>query len=254
MLGFWGAVYAVVRARRRLRLLHEAHAQALARRRIVEAGQEEERQRLARELHDGPLQTLYALRMQMARRGTDPRQHDAMVADISDHLRAVLETLRAPLLAPYGLADALQNLARAYPTCAFTFDLSAAAEQALPLQARNAVFRILQEALSNAVRHGQASHIEVSLRQQSGHVALTIADDGGGFDATIPPQSRARTGHYGLIGMRERVDVLGGTLVVTSSAAGTRLDIVLPREALAEVEMEEAPALLRKLPEEAGGT
>jgi signal transduction histidine kinase len=91
----------------------------------------------------------------------------------------------------------------------------------------NSLLRIGQEALTNAVKHGEATHVRVELRYGAGEFQLKVSDDGRGFDAAAP----GRPGHFGLVGMRERSEEIGARLEVTSAPGrGTEVGVTLPLE------------------------
>jgi PAS domain S-box-containing protein len=195
---------------------------------------ERERRRWARELHDATLQNLAALKLSLstARRSGDPACLDAAAAETIEHLgaemtylRALLTELRPAALDDSGLAAALAALAdRA--TALYGLDVSVTVD--LDLHARPApelettVYRIVQEALTNACKHSGGSFAAVSVRGTTGAIAIDVRDDGNGFDPA------AAGGGFGLIGMRERCALAGGRLDVSSSAAGTTISVVLP--------------------------
>jgi two-component system sensor histidine kinase DegS len=99
-------------------------------------------------------------------------------------------------------------------------------ERALSLAARRHLLRICQEAISNSVRHAHPAHIEVSAVFTTAAAEITITDDGCGFDSR---NGHDRPGHFGIAGMKDRANLLGGTLEIRSSlGAGTRVDVVVP--------------------------
>lgn len=210
-------------------------------RRYIEQGREDERKRLARELHDGPLQTLYALRMNLALVNQSPEQHDATVGEVASELRGLTDTLRSPLLSGYGLGEALRTLAERHrDTGDVSVDLtidpdlfSHGEAEAIPEQQTTALFRMTQEALSNVARHSKAHYVRVVLRREViddvNGVSLIIEDDGMGFDLPQRLEDLAEAGHYGLLGQRERAEILGGQLFVWSAPGqGTRLSAWVP--------------------------
>lgn len=223
-----GGTGLALRYRHRLRRLHAEQARVAEQRRLMERGREEERLRLARDLHDGPLQALYALRMQLARRTPDLSSQDVAIEQIADHLRNTTAALRAPLMTPSGLTAALHALTTAYPSVEAEFALDPVAEAHLDQQARTALFRIAQEGLSNAVRHGGATRVAVTLRESERNVVLAVQDDGTGFDVGTTLQAFGAAGHYGLVGIHERAEVLGGRVRLQSGPGGTRLEVRLP--------------------------
>jgi signal transduction histidine kinase len=108
-----------------------------------------------------------------------------------------------------------------------------ASEDRLAPEIETALYRIVQEALSNAVRHGRPRRIAVEVHEQGASIRAVVRDDGHGFDVAAAWARRGDRG-LGLIGMRERVEALGGTLEIRSTPGqGTELSVVIPREARA---------------------
>jgi signal transduction histidine kinase len=193
----------------------------------VTAAQEDERKRLARELHDETIQDLIALkqRVQMARRkaAPDPVALDARLAELQamlettmDEVRRFSRALRPVYLEEAGLVAALEALARDanQDTWTVTFAVEGVVRRLTP-EAELALYRIAQEALHNAARHAQASNVRVSVQFDAG-VVIRVRDDGVGF---VPPQRMsdlAASGHYGLMGMQERAQLVGAQLAVRS--------------------------------------
>jgi signal transduction histidine kinase len=183
-----------------------------------------ERNRLARELHDTLTHTLSALAVQLegAAALLDTNQgaarnmfHQATLSARSGmtEARRAIRALRASPLDNLGLALALRGAAEATAERSGA-DLSLNLDTSLLLhpQVEQTIFRIAEEVLSNIARHAAASRIEIQLtRNQSEEVTLSVTDNGRGFDP-----STAQDGHYGLKGIQERVDLLGGTLTITS--------------------------------------
>lgn len=197
--------------------------------RQVTQAQEEERARLGRELHDETVQALIALshKAQMAQRhfersSPQTSQHIAelrqMIAQGIDEVRRFSRALHPHYLEELGLATALETLAR---EAGAQFSLSGQPPQ-MKADKALALYRIAQEALNNARRHAQADNIRVELEFEQKLATLRVCDDGVGF--VPPPQLNdlTRTGHFGLMGMRERAQLVDGTLNVgTSPAKGT---------------------------------
>ncbi len=219
-------------------------------RRSIEAA-EAERGRWARELHDDTLQELAALKIGLAsaRRVTDPLAVSAMLDDavtqidstIRD-LRAIINDLRPAALDALGVVPAVEALAERAKGRA-TVDISVNADLAfeagrsterLEPATELAVYRLVQEALTNAVRHAEAARIQIDMAEHDDLLTIAIRDDGTGFD---PVETHAG---FGLIGMRERVAFAGGSLAVESSADGTELVFTLPATRRLGVEQENA--------------
>ena len=186
--------------------------------------QEDERRRLAQDLHDDPVQTLTYLVRMLEILSDDPRlpadlaplvrRDGELATGVVEVLRNVIHGLRPPVLDDFGAVAALRQLvAEVRDRHGISVRLRVTGDQ-VRLSAQNelTVYRVAQEALSNVVRHAKATHARVDLHfgQQ---VVLTVTDDGCGIPASgITPPSAG--GHLGLIGMRERVNLVGGSLEV----------------------------------------
>jgi signal transduction histidine kinase/ligand-binding sensor domain-containing protein len=206
----------------------------------LESAKEDERSRISRELHDEFGQTLTAakINLQMLRRTANnpadvQRLADSveMVDGMIRQARNIALGLRPPLLDEAGLVPALdhhlESLAR---RSGVRIELDAASEIAeLPQDLHTTVFRIAQEAVSNALRHASATTIRVRLRAEPGALALTIEDDGVGFDPEAVKQRAKRGEHLGLLGMTERVRNAGGTIALESKpGGGSRIVVRIP--------------------------
>lgn len=198
--------------------------------------QEDERRRLARELHDGLGQNLTALQHRLDRIGHD-LPHDpalrghleaalALCRSALDDTRQMSRLLRPPILDDLGLEPALQWLARSQGE-ASNLTIAVEVEPLPPLDddLQTLLFRLAQEALNNVAKHAQAHHVLLRLVVRGGLLQLQIADDGGGCD----PEVALRTGGSGLGGMRERLRLHGGRLELHSSPGnGARIRAVVP--------------------------
>lgn len=205
--------------------------------------QEDERRRIARELHDGVGQNLAALKHQLALLqpalpGPD-RDRIAgclrLCAQTLEDTRQLSRLLRPQVLDDLGLVPALQWLARSVEG-AGTLAVEVQAEDAptLDAESQTVLFRVAQEALANIARHSGASHALVRLGRRAGLAVMTVWDDGKGFDVAAAEQRARRSEAGGLSGMRERLRLHGGQLQVESSPEGTRLRATLPLGAGAE--------------------
>jgi signal transduction histidine kinase len=198
-------------------------------RRSLEAS-EAERRRWARELHDETLQALGALKVLLsgAMRLDDVESMRARMRDAVDQLthdieslRGLIAELRPPALDQLGLAPALASLAQ---RTAVTSGLEVRTSFELPEGVRpapdieTAVYRIVQESLTNVAKHARADAVDVSVRCEDREVHIAVADDGVGFDAQGPTD-----GGFGLTGMRERVELAGGELEIGPGTAGGTL-------------------------------
>jgi two-component system, NarL family, sensor histidine kinase DevS len=202
--------------------------------RNVLQGAEEERGRWARELHDETLQGLGALKLVLStgRRGDDPVRLraavDAAVEQLEDEidgLRSLIRELRPAALDELGPASAIEDLAT---RTAARHGVEVITELELRRGARHAteveitLYRVIQESLTNAVKHADADLVKISVGERDGVLRARIEDDGRGFDLD------AGTSGFGLTGMRERVALLGGRLEVRSSPTGTAVTATLP--------------------------
>ncbi|WP_412060795.1 sensor histidine kinase [Rubrivirga sp. IMCC45206] len=208
--GLWGW-----RRRRRRRVQRDMHVHQIESR-------EEERGRVSRELHDGPLQDLTMLALTLD--GVDGAEAAAAregIRAVARELRTLAEGLRPPLLDQFGLASALQDLtdrAEAAPT---PLDVEVRTDDvSLAPDAELALYRVAQEALTNAVRHGAARRATVALESSGDGVSLTVHDDGRGFGRRPSVDALVRSGHFGLAGMRERVRLVDGTLELSDAPDG----------------------------------
>jgi signal transduction histidine kinase len=204
---------------------------------LVTAAQEEERGRIARELHDGlgPALASLNLRLRTARKLLEQDHHpvageieelaEQAQASIRD-IRRLMYDLRPAALDELGLVPALRDyLAHCQQEHGLVIEFTADEGRHLPAPVETALFRIAQEGLNNVVRHAQAQRVEVTLQQDERHVTLRIADDGRGFDPEAP---RSGT-HLGLWSMRERVEQLGGQFEIESAPGrGTTVRALIP--------------------------
>jgi len=186
--------------------------------------QEDERRTLAQDLHDDPVQTLTYLVRMLESLSEDPRlppelapvvlRDGELATEVVDALRTVIHGLRPPVLDDFGVVAALRQLvAEVRNRHGISVRLQVIGEQArLSDRCELTVYRVAQEALSNVVRHAQATHVTVSLRFGE-QVVLTVTDDGRGIPASGSAAAGSRGG-LGLIGMRERVSLVGGSLEV----------------------------------------
>lgn len=203
----------------------------------VTVGQEEERRRLARELHDDTIQSLIALnqRIQLAEMNAPDEplrgrlaEMQGMVEQTIGDLRRVTRDLRPIYLEDLGLSPALQMLARdAAASHDIPIDYTLEGEERrLPAATELAFYRIAQEALSNIARHAHAERAGVTLSFGPAAATLTIVDDGAGFDVPENLNALAAAGHYGLLGMQERAQAVGARLTLDSAPGrGTSLTV-----------------------------
>lgn len=196
----------------------------------------EERQRLARDLHDAVSQQLFALAMLASAAEktvrSNPEQAAANIADVSDiarkaqgEMRALLLHLRPVRLNDESLDKGLDRLIRELDgKTPIHFEASIEAVEGLPKGVENHLFRLSQEALSNALRHSEATKVRLSLHENDQSVVLTVFDNGCGFDP-----KREKVASYGLKTMRERAEEIGGHFVLTThEGEGTSIHIRVP--------------------------
>lgn len=227
-----GNVLLVETLRAQLEMLRSTQHQLLRSR-------EDERARLARELHDGPLQDLVGLNMPLGlllADDTSPaaetlRALRAQVRDLLTELRQVCAELRPPMLDTIGLSAALRVLAEDWSAqnhIPIQLDLAPdAALRALPSHVAVNLYRIAQKALTNIARHAHAHNVALQLTFDDARLVLTIRDDGCGFIVPATLNEFSARGHFGLVGLRERVELIGGALMVESMPdAGTTVRVV----------------------------
>jgi two-component system, NarL family, sensor kinase len=206
---------------------------------------EQERRRIARDLHDGVVQRLAAVtfslsalvrRLGMTNGGSPPPGSVAPdVAQAAGETRAAMRELRTliveiapPNLHAEGIDNALRDLLEPLSQSGIAVSLNAPHHTALPAATTTLLFRVAQEALRNSGKHAQATHVDVHLRNEAGGVRLEIADDGRGFSAA-DLDSRRRDGHVGLSLLRDLVADAGGSLHVESHpGGGTRVSVKVP--------------------------
>ena len=202
----------------------------------ITRGQEEERRRLARELHDDTIQALIALnqRVQMARRsltdhptGEKLAELEEMTAQTIADARRFARALRPIYLEELGLSPALEMLVRDADLAAVRWELSGPPRRLHP-EIELTLYRMAQEALSNALRHAQAQRIDIQLTFAPEIVTLVVADDGQGFALPDSPAAMAPRGHFGLLGLYERAELIGAQLHIASKpGGGTRVVVAV---------------------------
>lgn len=225
------------RVARERELHHAAQISALSGRLL--RAQEDERRRIARELHDDIGQTLTSVQMALGALGNQRSESSraellertrSAVSDAIAGVRQQWLQLRPPVLDDLGIEAALRGLCRQHQVLnSMPVDFSARLDgRALAPMLAEAIYRICQEALNNVARHSRASRVEVRLDAPlNAMTVLTIRDNGVGFDPTLAlPEN-----HLGIVGMRERAKLLGGALRIESSPAGTLMAAEFPAEA-----------------------
>jgi len=208
----------------------------------VISAQEDERHRLARELHDETAQTIGALSIAIDRarddlvaQGVASTEHLGRAKEIASSLlrdiRRLIRDLRPMVLDDMGLEPAVRwyletQLEQTGVRTAFEFSVS---NDRLPAEIESYLFRIIQEATTNIVRHAAAQHAMVRLEADEAIVRLVVSDDGRGLLEGTAPHFNPANPHLGLLGIRERVSLLGGRIHIESApGAGTRIEVEIP--------------------------
>jgi len=230
-LGLFGLVAGAVTWERRARKARKLRSTF---RRRLAAAREAERAHFARELHDGPVQDLCAVQLALGASDAGEPAREAVNAVVSE-LRALCDQLRPSSLDAFGLVAALSALAdragwhtRDLHVRFRADDTVRQLDERLDNERQLALYRIGQEAINNAIEHAGATRIEVELVVDGRHLVLTVDDDGTG-----PPDESAlalaERGHYGLLGMQERADLLKGRLAIAPGPlGGTRVELHYP--------------------------
>jgi signal transduction histidine kinase len=242
-----GPVYGIAEIRNlQAELIHMAHQLEAAQDSLhsyigaITKGQEEERLRLARDLHDDTIQSLIALkqRVQLGKMVPPKETSPTMLAELEtlteqtiENLRRTTRALRPIYLEDLGLVAALEMLAS---ETGQTADLRVefqhnGSERRLPVDVELALYRMTQEALNNTARHAQATHASVKIEFKPQALDLSISDNGKGFEVPTSPAEFVPGGHFGLVGLYERTQLIGAQLEISSSpGTGTRLNVHLP--------------------------
>jgi signal transduction histidine kinase len=225
---------------RQERALREAYDQLVQLHRRLEGAKEEERREMAHELHDELGQSLTALklRFQMLSRNPAPSTIAAqagealqLIDNLIARVRRISVDLRPPLLDEVGLGPALRTYLdgqAALSGLPIAFEASTVGGR-LPAEIEIGAFRVVQEGVTNALRHAGAASLRVELRRDPARLHLRVHDDGRGFDVEEAHHKGARGARFGLVGMRERLRGLGGTLTIRSRPGqGTEVEAQLP--------------------------
>jgi signal transduction histidine kinase len=202
--------------------------------RSIEA-QEVERRRLAGEIHDGISQRLISLWYHLSAADDASRDSPTARRELNtakglasaalDETRTAIAALRPSVLDDLGLGPSLESLARSVPGLEVELDIG---DVQLPPHVEVALFRIAQEALQNVVKHARASRVRVEFGSEEATAHLRVRDDGCGFVTDAVTDLEARLS-YGMVGMRERAELIGAQLAVTSAlGAGTTVEVVVP--------------------------
>lgn len=212
---------------------------------VADLAQEEERARIARELHDGAIQYLVALR-----RRFDLLQKDLRLPELAENsrnlfadidslldgtisdLREFARNLRPPVLDDFGFVSACEWLCDQAEKDGFQVEFQVSGNiRQLSREVEVSAFRMAQEGLSNAVKHSGASTIKLIIEFGDKALSICIEDNGKGFDPSQTPGSLVRAGQMGLVGMFERAELLGASVEISSKpGSGTFLTVVIPFE------------------------
>ena len=209
------------------RLLAEVQKKEAQRRQLLEKclwAQEEERKRVARELHDEIGQGLTALVMGLASVEDKLPSGETLprLADLRELTSSTLAEVRRIMLERHLAGTGLQHEVRL---------VGLGAQQRLPPEIETTLFRVVQEAVTNVLKHAQAQHLQVELQLRAGEVRACIQDDGCGFDPTTFSAAPAHSQGLGLLGMEERVALLGGSFHISSRPGqGTCIEVCVPLE------------------------
>jgi signal transduction histidine kinase/ligand-binding sensor domain-containing protein len=232
---------ALYRQRERARReLGEAYERLTRLTRSLEAAKEDERRTIARELHDelGPSLTAVIINLQLLSEDRDPGRRSRRIQDtigladrLVDRVRDLSLDLRPPLLDELGLVPALKGYLEAQASRA-GIEIDVVEEvptDELPPETEIAAFRVVQEAVTNVIRHADAVQVLVTVRQAGGGLELAVKDDGVGFDLHATMERAAAGKAIGLLGMQERVRMLGGDIQIDSRPGrGTEIRVNLP--------------------------
>lgn len=198
-------------------------------RRALVKGQEDERARLAQELHDGiaPLLTTLKLKVGGIEMGVEDKETlKGMIDDTIAEIRRISNNLMPSVLRDFGVGEALRNLIltvqAATPGLTVKYQSDIPQPERLPWDIQLALYRIAQEGVNNALKHAGARELRMSITQFEDYVSLFLMDDGIGFDPT-----KTYSGN-GLRNMRVRSEVFGGTFQINSGEEGTVLEVEIP--------------------------
>jgi len=233
------------------RILESAKNRQLIGLKIILA-QEDERKRIAREIHDGPAQSLanLVLRTEIAERMLDTKDLELIRAELIDlksqirigleEIRKIIFNLRPMALDDLGLLPTLRKFVQDFEekTRIRAVIETSGKEKRLPNAIEAAMFRLVQEGFNNALKHAQPTYVSLEVTYQEDSVQMLIEDNGVGFHLDVV-ESRARShSHFGLIGMKERVELLQGKIDIESTVGqGTKIKIDVPIKAEAGKEL-----------------
>ena len=200
--------------------------------------QEDERQSLARELHDQAGQGLTSLLIRLKaleNKCKDPSLKDglhhmqSLVSDTIDQIRDLSYSLRPPALEEFGLGTAIKALVEEISEqTGLRIKFKNRTEEKISPKIETVLYRIVQEGLTNVIRHAEATHVVIELEPRENLLYLKIEDDGKGFDPSDAAPSNGKR-HLGLISMNERTELIGGVLEMYSTVGGgTKIEVKVP--------------------------
>lgn len=224
------------------RILESAKTRQLLGLKIILA-QEEERKRIAREIHDGPAQSLanIVLRTEIAERMLLKQEFVMVQEELVDlkgqvrsgleEIRKIIFNLRPMALDDLGLVPTLRKFTQDFEekTKIHTIFELVGKEVRMPSAMEAAIYRLVQEAFTNAYKHASASHVMLEINYQPARILLVIQDNGIGFRSEVIEQAASRNANFGLVGMRERVELIEGRMDIDSNPGhGTKIIIDIP--------------------------
>ncbi|RCW44827.1 sensor histidine kinase [Paenibacillus prosopidis] len=224
------------------RILESAKTRQLLGLKIILA-QEEERKRIAREIHDGPAQSLanIVLRTEIAERMLIKQEFVMVQEELVDlkgqvrsgleEIRKIIFNLRPMALDDLGLVPTLRKFTQDFEekTKIHTIFELVGKEVRMPSAMEAAIYRLVQEAFTNAYKHASASHVMLEINYQPARISLIIQDNGIGFHCEVIEQAASRNANFGLVGMRERVELIEGRMDIDSNpGSGTKIIIDIP--------------------------
>lgn len=240
LTGLVGATLDISKQRRLETAQRESDIRLAAQSQLLET-REKERVKISRDIHDGPIQSIIGAIFHV--QDLKDRLVDGDVKDDLEpvrtslknavqELRQIINELRPPLLDRYGLIRAIERLVEEahekFAQVEISLDLQDEAGN-LPDLVNITLFRICQEALSNIVRHSEATRSTIRLSFCDDQIDLVIHDNGKGFENTVDFTTLTENSHYGLVGMKERAEALGGNFLVTSTPEdGTTIEVRIP--------------------------
>jgi len=203
------------------------------------SAQEEERARISRDLHDQVGQSLTGLILGLSHakaNNLDTTKFKILAETILADVRRISRDFRPPLLDELGLVPALKRLTRDIAEYAHVeIDTLMQVPETLSKDQQTVIYRVVQEALTNVVRHANASHASLTLTNQTSFTQLVIEDDGQGFDPSLVAQNK----HFGLARMRERVELVGGKLSIERRLKqGTTINVGTKKQAKKNTKLE----------------